>query len=60
MANVDEWQTEMQLKPVRLGRISLCTSSWSNEERVLTGAKMITNLDGRSFAASRAEDLASR
>jgi len=27
IANVDEWQTEVQLKPVRLGRIWLCTSS---------------------------------
>lgn len=27
MTNVDEWQTEVQLKSVRLGRIWLCTSS---------------------------------
>ncbi len=57
MADVDEWQTEMQLKPMRVGRISLYTSGLSDEERALTGVEMITDLDeaiARSIA--RAED----
>ena len=57
MADVDEWQTAMQLKSMRAGRISLCTSSLSDEERTLTGAEMIADLDEaivRSIA--RAED----
>ena len=35
LADVDEWQTEMQLKPMRVGRISLYTSGLSDEERAL-------------------------
>jgi lactate racemase len=57
MADVDEWQTAMQLKSMRVGRISLCTSGLSDEERALTGAEMIADLDEaivRSIA--RAED----
>lgn len=46
MADVDEWQTEMQLKPMRVSRISLYTSGLSGEERALTGIEMITDLDG--------------
>jgi lactate racemase len=45
LADVDEWQTEMQLKPMRVGRISLYTSGLSDEERALTGVEMITDLD---------------
>src|ERR1700729_197992 len=45
MADVDEWQTEMQLKPMRVGRISLYTSGLSDEERALTGVETIANLD---------------
>jgi nickel-dependent lactate racemase len=57
LADVDEWQTEMQLKPMRVGRISLYTSGLSDEERALTGVEAIANLDetiARSIA--RAED----
>ena len=45
MADVDEWQTEMQLKPMRVGRISLYTSGLSAEERAVTGVEMIDDLD---------------
>jgi lactate racemase len=45
LADVDEWQTEMQLKPLRVGRISLYTSGLSDEERALTGVETIANLD---------------
>ena len=45
LADVDEWQTEMQLKPMRVGRISLYTSGLSAEERALTGVEMIDDLD---------------
>jgi lactate racemase len=57
LADVDEWQTEMQLKPMRVGRISLYTSGLSAEERQLTGVEMIADLDetiARSIA--RAQD----
>jgi nickel-dependent lactate racemase len=57
LADVDEWQTEMQLKPMRIGRILLYTSGLSADERGLTGVEMVSDLDhaiARSIA--RAED----
>ena len=36
-ADVDEWQTEMQLKPMRVANIHLYTDGLSPEERDLTG-----------------------
>jgi lactate racemase len=57
MADVDEWQTEMQLKPMRVGRISLYTSGLSEEERDLTGVEMTTDLDETiARAIARSED----
>jgi nickel-dependent lactate racemase len=56
LADVDEWQTEMQLKPMRVGRISLYTSGLSDEERALTGIEMIADLDetiARSMARAK-------
>jgi lactate racemase len=46
MADVDEWQTAMPLKSMRVGRISLYTSGLSDEERALTGVAMIADFDG--------------
>jgi lactate racemase len=45
LADVDEWQTEMQLKPMRVGRISLYTTGLAGEDRALTGVEMIADLD---------------
>jgi nickel-dependent lactate racemase len=36
-ADIDEWQTEMQLKPMRAGRVRLYTTGLDAEERRLTG-----------------------
>ena len=33
LAEIDEWQTEMQLKPMRVGRIQLYTEGLDAEER---------------------------
>ena len=51
LADVDEWQTEMQLKPMRRGRIELYTTGLSAEERGLTGVGM-TDSVGEAIAAS--------
>jgi nickel-dependent lactate racemase len=51
LAEVDEWQTEMQLKPMRLGRVALHTSGLEGEDRRLTGVDMIDDL-GAAVAAS--------
>jgi hypothetical protein len=45
-ALIDEWQTEMQLKPMRLGRIHLYTKGLTEEERRLTGVRVIEDLEG--------------
>jgi hypothetical protein len=44
-AEVDEWQTEMQLKPMRVGGISLYTGGLSAEERSLTGVELVDSLE---------------
>ncbi|MGE0716217.1 MAG: nickel-dependent lactate racemase [Alphaproteobacteria bacterium] len=45
LAEVDEWQTEMQLKPMRRGRIQLYTNGLDAEERRITCVEMIDSLD---------------
>jgi len=43
-ADVDEWQTEMQLKPMRVGTISLYSDKLSAADHALTGVEHIENL----------------
>lgn len=45
LAEVDEWQTEMQLKSMRLGRVQLYTKGLDAEERRITGVEVIDSLD---------------
>jgi lactate racemase len=40
-AAIDEWQTEMQLKPMRIGSIQLYSDGLGEPERELTGVEMI-------------------
>jgi nickel-dependent lactate racemase len=51
LAEVDEWQTEMQMKPMRLGSVELYTTGLSREERGLTGVGMVDSLE-EAIAAS--------
>lgn len=44
-AEVDEWQTEMQLKPMRVGHIKLYTTGLNGEERGITGVEMIGSIE---------------
>lgn len=50
-ADIDEWQTEMQLKPMRVGAIRLYAEGLKGEQRGLTGVSMIDDL-GAAIAAS--------
>jgi hypothetical protein len=43
-AAVDEWQTEMQLKPMRVGKIHLYTERLSEADRALTGVHIVESL----------------
>ena len=44
-AEIDEWQTEMQLKPMRIGKICLYTGGLDADERVATGVDIVEDLD---------------
>lgn len=44
LADVDEWQTEMQLKPMRIGRIKLFAPKLGDNSSVLTGVESVDNL----------------
>jgi lactate racemase len=50
-ADVDEWQTEMQLKPMRVGSIQLYSDGLPEPERRLTGVEMIGSV-GAAVTAS--------
>ena len=45
LADVDEWQTEMQLKPMRVARIHLYSEGLRGEDRRLTGVEVIESLE---------------
>ncbi len=60
-ADVDEWQTEMQLKSTRMGRVRLFTTGLDAEERSLTCVDAISSVDGalaEALAASGDASLA--
>jgi len=44
-ADVDEWQTEMQLKPMRIGSIVLVSPGLKAEDRAVTGVHCYDSLD---------------
>jgi nickel-dependent lactate racemase len=45
LADMDEWQTEMQLKPMRVARVQLYTTGLDAEERRLTAVELVPSLD---------------
>jgi len=45
LADVDEWQTEMQLKSMRVGRVQLYTTGLTEEERRLTCVDRIDDVN---------------
>ncbi|TCL71198.1 nickel-dependent lactate racemase [Rhizobium sp. BK251] len=44
LAEIDEWQTEMQLKPMRAGRVELYTTGLAGDDRRLTGVNLVDDL----------------
>jgi nickel-dependent lactate racemase len=59
LADVDEWQTEMQLKSMRAGHVQLYTTGLDDEERSLTGVETIASIDAAlAGAIMRAGDSA--
>ena len=45
LAEIDEWQTQMQMKAMRLGRVELYTTGLDEEERRITGVHLTLNID---------------
>ena len=45
LAEIDEWQTEMQMKAMRLGKVELYTTGLDSEERRITGVTLTPNVD---------------
>ena len=45
LAEIDEWQTEMQMKAMRVGRIELYTTGLDAEERRITGVALTPDVD---------------
>ena len=43
-ADIDEWQTEMQLKPMRLGRVKLFSDGLDEAGRALTGVELVASV----------------
>ena len=59
LADIDEWQTEMQLKSMRAGRVQLYTTGLDEEERALTGVESVESVDDAvAQALARAGDPA--
>jgi hypothetical protein len=59
LADIDEWETEMQLKSMRAGRVQLYTTGLDDEERGLTCVEMIDSVEAAIAAAvARAGDPA--
>ena len=42
-ADIDEWQTQMQLKPMRTGRVHLYTGGLPQAEHALTGVHVVAS-----------------
>lgn len=52
-ADIDEWQTQMQLKPMRVGTIHLYADGLNDADRNLTGVQSVASLE-TAIAASMA------
>ncbi|MDE0201765.1 MAG: nickel-dependent lactate racemase [Rhodospirillaceae bacterium] len=56
-AAIDEWQTEMQLRPMRAGTVHLYTEGLAPEDRALTGVRMTESIaDSVAESADRHGD----
>ena len=56
-ADIDEWQTEMQLKSMRAARVQLYTTGLDEADRAVTGVEMIDSVEtALAQALARADD----
>jgi len=52
-ADIDEWETEMLLKPLRVGRVQLWSDGLTEDEWALTGVERIGSVDDAIAASVR-------
>lgn len=52
-AAIDEWQTEMQVKPMRIGKVHLYTAGLSDEEHKLTGVERVKDLEAAIISSAK-------
>lgn len=60
-AEIDEWQTQMQVKPMRVGRVSLFAGGLDEAQRALTGVGLVDSVEtavAESVRASGDSDIA--
>ncbi len=60
-ADIDEWQTQMQVKSMRAGRVMLYTTGLGNDDRALTGVDHVASIEevvAEALAAAGDNDLA--
>jgi nickel-dependent lactate racemase len=58
-AAIDEWQTQMQLKPLAIGNLHLYTTGLDGEDHEVTGVNVVSSLDDAVRASlSRSDDKA--
>ena len=55
-AEIDEWQTEMQLKPMRVGKIQLYTEGLDDEDLAITGVEAISGITNAVSASIKRHD----
>ncbi len=55
-AAIDEWQTQMQLKPLAVGEVQLYTTGLSPEERELTGVTIVESVADAVLASVKTSD----
>ena len=51
-ADIDEWQTEMQLKAMRNGTVRLYSDGLSTQDHALTGVEIVRNLESAVFRSA--------
>jgi lactate racemase len=60
-ADIDEWQTQMQVKSMRAGRVMLYTTGLGNDDRALTGVDHVASIEevvAEALAVAGDNDLA--
>jgi hypothetical protein len=50
-ADIDEWQTQMQLKPMRVGRIHVYSGDLPSADGALTGVPMVSSVEEAVLAS---------